>query len=746
MKSNNIIKRLLITTTLCGGVFFSPASALAAADDQAGFELEEIIVTARKRTESLQDTPVSVTAFSANTIESMSLSSLKELGQFTPNMTFSVSGNSGNNSSLVFIRGIGQPGTTVFWDTGVGIYVDGVFMARMQGIDLDLMDLERVEVLRGPQGTLFGKNTIGGAINIVSSRPDSSEFSGKAEVTYGQYDRMDGKIALNIPVIEDKLAISLAGATRNRDGFGIRINKDTGEKLDETGDRNRLSGRAKIALKASENLDVLFSFDVSRVREKNAVRDLKIVGTPVLVGLLNMFVDPDYNSANFVTASRYENYADGPNINNLDTWGVSLTLDWNLGGATFKSISAYRDMESLNGTDPDGSPYTIISLMQDMEQTQFSQEFQLSGLSFDDRFNWVAGLYYFEESGFNSDLLGVYSELYSAIGLDISFTRDIWADSKSYAVYGQGTFAVTENFDITAGLRYSYEEKKVARVRVAHVTGNISVPKDGREDDFQALSPKISLDYNWTDDVMTYVSVARGFKSGGLNGDSFDDFTFTTFDPEYVWTYEAGLRSEFLDHRLRINASAFYSDYTNIQFSVNRGDPDTGRSVAVVDNAGKAEMKGFEIEIVAMPVERLMLSASLGHIDAKYTELDSGLPITLDTDFIKTPGWSLALSGKYSIPLGDAGEMVWHVDWATKSDIQHDILSSPLLLQEAYSIMNARLTFQSADEKWAVSVFGTNITDTKYIVAGSVFTTSLGFAEVIWARPREWGISFKYNF
>lgn len=719
------------------------AMAQEAGDEE--FAIEEVIVTARKREERLQEVPLSISAFSAADIESKSLFSLKDLGQFTPNLSFSNMGQAGNSGAVVFIRGVGQASTDTFWDPGVGIYMDGVYMGRMHGVDLALMELERVEILRGPQGTLFGKNTIGGAINVVTVKP-GDEFSAYTEITIGRYDRLEGKFNVNIPLVPGVLAMKVAGASQNRDGFGTRVDWHTGEKIDEMGDRDRLNGRVAFNWTPTENVGVLLSFDAAKIREFGAVREVVKFTEPPLAGLFNMFVDPPYSAATFATDSHFTSFANGSNANELDAWGAALTVDWDLGAVALKSITSYRDTEALNGTDPDGSFYNIINLIDVVEQDQFSQELQISGLSFDDRLNWVAGLYYFEENGFMSQDLLVYREIFDFIGLDISFLRSWWTDNKSYAAYTQGTYAVNEKLGLTVGLRYTEEKKDVARERFRQVTGLVFVPLENTGETYSAFSPRLSIDYKWNDDLMTYVSAARGFKSGGINAISLSSVEFTPFDPEFVWTYEAGIRSEGYDQRLRFNASLFFSDYQDIQFTVIRGDPNTGEPITVVDNAAKAEMKGFEIEIIALPISQLLLTAGIGYIDAEYTEIGVGAPITEDTSFVKTPNWSVTLSGQYTYPLANGAEIIGQLDWAHKSEIHHDQLNSPIGLQDSYGLLNARLTFASNDKQWSVSLFGTNLTDERYIMAVTDLSDTLAFGEVQWARPREWGLSFRYNF
>jgi len=742
--SKAILRGLIFAILLSVLVYFLPA-AMAQEAEQEEVGIEEVVVTARRREERLQEVPLSIAAFSAADIEAKSLVSLRDVGQFTTNFSFYNQGQAGNSGSVVYIRGIGQSDPNVFWDPGVGIYLDGVFMGRMQGIDLGLLDMERIEVLRGPQGTLFGKNTIGGAVSLVTTKP-GDEFTGYAEVTAGNYDRIDGKFSVDIPITPGVFVMKLAGSSQNRDGFGKRLDWATGEQIDEMGDVDRLNGRAAFNWTPSENVGVQFSLDTAKIREFGAVREVIKFTEPPIAGLLNLFIDPQYSAENFATDSYSTSYASGSNANELDAWGAALVVDWGLGAMDLKSITSYRENEAYNGTDPDGSIYDLIDLIQDVDQDQFSQEFQLGGLSFDDKLDWVVGLYYFEEDAFSDEKLLVYRELLDFIGLDLSFQRRIWVNNKSYAAFGQGTYNVNEKLGLTGGLRYTYEKKDVGRDQLRQETGGILVPYDELDETYSAVSPRVSVDYKWSPDLMTYFSIAGGFKSGGINGTATSDAAFVPFDPEYVWTYELGLRSEAMDNRLRFNASFFYSDYEDIQFTVIRGDPDTGQPLTVIDNAAKATIKGFEMEVMAVPTPQLLLTAALGYIDAEYTDVEPGLPISTATQFVKTPEWSGTISAQYTFPLAGSSEIVGRVDWAYKSEIHHDQLNSPVGLQDSYGLLNARLSYTSNDNKWSLSLFGTNLTDERYIMAATDLSNTLAFGEVQWARPKEWGVSFRYNF
>ena len=733
-----IISFLLIT---------SMPGAFAQGSESGASVIEEITVTARKREERIQDVPLSITALSAADLNAMSLTSLKEVGHFTPNLTVNDHAQQGNSASLVYIRGIGQDDPAIFWEPGVGMYVDGIYNGRVQGIDIDLMEVERIEVLRGPQGTLFGRNTIGGAINVVSVKPDpEGDLAASAELTIGRYDRVDGRVNIDIPLVPGKLAARVGAVSRNRDGYGDRLDFVTGESIGEMGDKDSSSGLITLNWTPDEDIGVLFSLDTSRVRESGPVRKLIATGQPPIIFLNNIIADPDYGDI-FLTDDDFTSYANGvPGANESDVLGGGLTIDWDIGDVYFKSITSYRDIDTRFGADDDHSIYTIIHTDYLLDQEQLSQEFQIGGVAADDRLDWLAGLFYYEEEAFTRATVDAFAFPGIILGMDFGLVADEAVETESFALFGQGTYSLTDQLSMTAGLRYTEDDKEVGRSRRTLVAGNVIVPAGRQKDSWDDISGRVGLEYSWDDDRMAYFSIARGYKSGGINARSVRSEEFVPFDAETVLTYEVGLRSEWQDNRLRFNATVFFNDYEDIQFLVQRNDPVTLENLTFVDNAGEAEIKGFEMEIVATPTLGLELSAGVGYTDAEYTEVEPGSAVTLDTNFINTPEWSGVLSGQYTMSLENWGELTGRLDYAYQSKTYYDIENSPLIIQDGYGLLQARIDLESSDGKWAASVFGTNLTDERYITAGIDRVSVLGFAQVHYGRPREWGVSFKYNF
>ncbi|MFC7048683.1 TonB-dependent receptor [Emcibacter nanhaiensis] len=759
----------------------SLASVAQAAEETAdrAMVLEEITVTARKRSETLQDTPVSVTAFTGNNMEARGFTDVSQISDFTPNVQFDSTAplSGGSNAATIFIRGVGQTDFNHNVDPGVGVYIDGVYLARSVGSVLGLLDVERIEVLRGPQGTLFGKNTIGGAVNVTTRKP-GGEFEGKLNATYGRFDRFQINGMINIPLNEDKLALRLSGSTESQDAIAYRAD---GVGL---GGKNNDGARATLYWDASDNLDVTLSADYTTADEDSPVESLLGINPAAqLIILNNAFVATDPsgifddrfvidsldvggvmdNGTSEMVGSRYEIY------------GLSMTLNWNVAGIDVKSITAYRNMDMSFGRDADHSPLVIQGTSNDIEHDQFSQEFNLTGTALDDKLDWLLGALYFEEQSYNYSIVPIVPGLFQNPGLEAmalslpdgpdktmllgivnggaSGGGPDSIDNKSYAAFLHTSYHFTDEFTLTAGLRYTHEKKYVDVKSSFYqllelLPEGAPVPDAFRlltdtddEKEFDNLSLHLNLEYRWNDDVLTYLSYSEGFKSGGFNARYLSPRPAPiSFDEEEVTTYEFGVKSELLEHRLRLNIAAFYSDYTNIQVSaVQNGEPFT-------QNAASATIKGFELEFTALPMENLTLMGGIGYLDAGYDSLDPGTLVTLDDMFVDTPEWSVNVAAEYTVPLGDTAELVFRGDYSYRSKFANDATNTPQLIQDGYGLLNGGITLDFVEKGLSVTAYGRNLTDEHYIMSGWADIGSIGLIDGTWGRPREWGVTVNYNF
>lgn len=748
-------KLLLLSATLGLAGPLAGGAALAAETQAKSGVLEEIVVTARRREEGLETTPVSITAFTATDLAARQIDNISQISDSTPNLVFdSTAPISGSNAaSSIFIRGVGQTDFTLVTDPGVGLYLDGVYIARSVGGVLELVDVERVEVLRGPQGTLFGKNTIGGAINITSRRP-GNDFAGTLEVKTGTGDRIDVKGSVDLP-LSDMISLRLSYANLNQDGYVKNLGG--GPNLSDT---NAQVARAVIDIHPDDNLSILIAGDYTRRREQ--ARAQKILAfnpfapAPTfgpfapIAGILGV---PNYDDR-FLAGGPFVTHQgtseDMVPVSNLDVYGISMTVDYDFGAASLKSITAYRKFDSKFGRDTDNSPFVIVETFDDMNQDQFSQELQLSGVSMDSRLNWLAGVYYFEEQGDNLNLV-------RTTVLDIKSGGAVKNDS--WAGFGHVSFAVTEQLNLNLGGRYTRDKKRFTPDQqvlfnqytlpvfggAGFTDGQRILPMVQSSATFNDFSLSAGLDYQWTDGLMTYLSYSEGFKSGGFNQRVFPPRAVPgSFKPERVAVYEGGWKWGNEAKTVRFNGAVFYTDYKDIQVKIiDVVAPGTG-------NAAKGRVWGGELELTALPVPELLLQAGAGYLNTKYTRFgaafDPAQGIDLNDRFVNSPKWSLSASAAYTIDLGNLGDVTLRIDWSYRAKVYNDAANSEAIAQKGLNLINAGVTFVTTDEAWQLAFNVRNLTDKTYLVTGNDEFNGFGYIEGIYARPREWSLALKRRF
>jgi iron complex outermembrane recepter protein len=742
--------------------------------------LDDVIVTARRREESLQSTPVAVTALTSEALQVRGVQSVDAVSQFVPNLQFDGAAalSGGAYNATLFIRGIGQNDFAIFSDPGVAMYVDGVYLGRSIGGVIDAVDLARVEVLRGPQGTLFGRNTIGGAVNIVT-QPPAPEFGGELAVTGGRFDRMDVKGVLNLP-LNDAFLTRWMVASINRDGYAKRLTDGR-----ELGDKDSLVGRVQALWKASDSVNVSLALDGTRARQNSApltLIDVAPGGFPFM-NIYNAIVAPaqtdiaapdgshTVNRA-FITGDIDTTWAGGLSVNNLDSKGAAVTVDWNLGAVALKSISAYRDLKAFFARDGDGTPYAFRETINNDDQDQFSQELQLSGLSFEERLTWLLGAYYFRESadetGKANLAIGTFDALEALpasrtfppgpparfggagnpanVGVDVEVNLFTAVKNKSYALFGQSSYKLTDRWSLTAGLRWTQDEKEMDLIHQRVGSGlYIAPPGTHLTDSWSEVTPKLGIELQASPDVLLYGSYANGFKSGGFNGRPLigSPAELVPYDPEKVNTYELGAKTTWLERRLTLNMAAFFNQYEDMQLSINATPQN------FVRNAGKAESKGAELELVTRLARGVDFNFSAGYLDAKYTELDPQLttlnpPLTLDKELVKAPEWTLSSGLQYAFDVS-TGAITLRGDWSYKSKVYQDVFNDERIAQPAFSVVNAYASFTTSNENWELALFGTNLSDERYRISGNS-SVGFGLAESTFAAPREWGVTARYRF
>ena len=768
------------------------AGAAGAPAQAAGVDhpVEEIVVTARKREESLQSTPLSVSVFSAVDIDARKVVDLSQLGAYTPNMEFDftapISGSS--NVASVFIRGVGQTDYVPSKDPGVGIYVDGVYIARTVGSVLSLLDVERVEILRGPQGTLFGKNTVGGAINVISQRP-GTDFRAVADATIGRFNRADLRLSVDTPWSENVRARWTVTRSR-RDGYMDRLLAG-----DDAGGDREYGTRLAVEWVPSPRFSAFASLDYSRANESGTASkllstDARVPQSPFSIGDLGtIFAGQAYNvligapttgastlfpflpplppgttpfDRRWVTAQPYQTNATGPNYSEHRIFGTAVTLTWSLPAVTVRSISGFRSTDAAFGRDPDGSPLVIAHTEVGVDYQQASQELHVAGSALGGRLDWLSGLYYMNEDGKQRDRVEFVDEtfrIYEMLGIDfpnLFLVEGPFSENTidSFAAFGEISLALTAKLGITTGLRWTRETRDTLSRIIQGGAPTVLNPHASL--DVSETSGRVIVDYKFDERTMTYASVSEGFKSGGFNhrlarpAPNVLLDAPTRFEPEKLTSYELGLKTKLVDGRLRFNAAAFHSDYKNIQVVVS--DSGIPRTV----NAAAGEIDGLELEAeyVARGNWRAMLA--WGYMDARYTRLDASIPgatgdpvsmpLTLDTDFVNTPEHSLAVGLEKAFRPAPALDLRLRADATYRSEIANDSINTPEARQDAVWLVGAGLTLLPAACNCEIDIFGENLTDETYIVSGGGASREGGFGELILASPREWGIRLRYRF
>jgi len=731
-----------------GAAWAQDVAPASTADAQPAEEREpgDIVVTARRRAESLQDVPIAVSAYDATALSNLQADNLSAIQYATPNLYLD-QGDAGN--AVIYIRGVGQNDSLAFADPGVGVYVDDVFIARSQAAFLDVFDVERIEVLRGPQGTLYGRNTIGGAIKFVSTRP-TDRFTGYFEGGVGNYDQLIAKGRVSGP-LSDTLKGKLAYSWQRRNGYAR--NGFTGR---DDGDVRSISGRASLLFEPTADLEFLLTGDVKIDRPDTSRSPAR--ATPIT----------GFSGGRLVTlpaaTDPYRVDANANGLNDQTGWGTALTARWNASDAvTLESISSYRRFLFDLNLDTDGSSLPILDIYLRQRQRQFSQELRFT-YDRPDRFTFTGGLYYFSDrddtlSGYDDGAATLFGQPVTAFGFPTSSLADTRQDTDSYAAFGDATVQLTPELSLAAGLRYTHEERRSGRRFEFFFDPRLSVIGNpppflagagiaGRpiagEVDFDAFTPRASVSWQPNRDLLFYASASRGFKSGGFDGRANNDFGFRAFRPEYVWAYEGGTKTTWAGGRLTANLAVFYNDYTDLQVTSFGSDPVTGAFVSLFTNAASARSWGAELEVAARLADGLDVNGSLGLLDAKYRrfeQLVGGVATDVsDRRVVNAPDVNASLGATYTRRLGDRLSGVVHVDANYRSTLATEITDSPLLRQRGYEKINAFVAIAGEEKRWELRAGVENLTDRAVRVQGFNLSEFPGVQVGFFAAPRTYDL------
>jgi iron complex outermembrane receptor protein len=724
-------------------VLLSSAGALA--DGSDGSALEEIVVTARKREEPIQTTPVSITALSAATLDRDQINNVADLGSHIPNFS-EISGQGGGTSQVqMSIRGVGQSDFILTTDQSVGLYVDGVYFPRSLGSALDLIDIQRIEIDRGPQGTLFGRNTTAGAVQIVSQQPED-HLAASGEVTTGSFDRADVKAMVNLPLLGDRLIARISVADLNQEGYGERLFDGTsGANVDTQ------AGRVQLHSLLSDSFTADLVLDATRKRGYGGLETLVDVNpdSPPLAFYNSLLASEGLApvDSRWITSNPHDTWAGERNTDDNDIRGAALTLNWNLGDSTvLKSISAYRTLRVESAYSFAPVPYPVAEQDINMDENERTQELQLSGVTQDKRLNWTAGLYYFREYASDLENVPFFQPVVATGGGNFeripggySFNSYLSQVTDSYAGYGQATYDLTDRLSATVGARYTWEEK----ILYTYLDGAFVRPPGTVDQDWHNVSPRIGLDYKFSPGLFGYASISRGFRSGGFNGRDTSPLPPGSYDPEELTAYELGLKYQAPSGRWRLNGATFYYDYKNYQ-----GQELTSFSgiTITVGNIATVEIAGAEFELAVKPFERLELGVSGGYTHQLIENVARNAQLTIEpnTRLPNAPEITAQAFGDLTVWSGVSLEMSLHGDYGYKSRVEFFLPNYPDEGQRAYGLANAMLSLQPHSRRWSLELGGTNLGNKDYrIFAENGEALGVAATSAIYGAPREWSLRGK---
>jgi iron complex outermembrane receptor protein len=777
--------------------------------------LDEIVVSARRTNENLQSVPIAITAFTGAQLQQQNARSVADVALLTPGLQVNYS-TSTSAGAVYTLRGQVQQDPIANQDAAVGVYVDGLYWARAYGANADLLDAQSVQVLKGPQGTLFGRNTTGGAVLLSTNDPNFDGMSGSVSGSYGRFNYRSLSGVINAPLVDDKLALRVAGQFVKRNGYIEDLNNHV-----KLGNINNYTVRSKLLIKPTETFSILLSGEWFRSNVLNEPQRLiyassdgptalqavaqtdgvVLAGTPTAFGGLGCF-DPTGPSAackaratQLLGASIARNQGNTADLNSIprsyvraQTYGATATLDTSFGA--IKAIGGYRKVYSESYNDNDGSPFFVLDVGNGYGKSpdiynnranlsQFSGELVATGKALADRLDFAAGVYYFHESGYDGSVSEALLNI-NPTQTGVWYFGRIKNDSKS--AFGQVTYRATDALSITGGLRYSIDDKRLTSYNGAYPFGTTPglgkpnvfclvapVCPAHRSDTYKGLSYTVSVDYRLRDGLLIYVKTAKGFRSGGENIRSVSAAGFVPFKPEKAYSYEAGIKSEFLDRRLRVNIAGYYSKLKDIQRTITFATPTGGVSTGIL-NAGEAEIYGLEFEANAVLPAGFRLDGTFAYTHPRYVRFDdNGFDRRRDA-FYGVPKWTASISPSWSNDL-DIGKLLLRADFSYQSDMnisptafytdaagvtrdaQNGNAVSPTdaagylrgATDKAHWLINARAGLTIMDGALDLALWGRNLTNKRDYVAGLTLPV-LGYSAAGQREPRTFGITGTFKF
>ncbi|MEZ5567943.1 MAG: TonB-dependent receptor [Halioglobus sp.] len=721
--------------------------------------LEEVVVSARKRVENLQEVPVAVTAFSADQMDRFDVQSAMDLSTRVPNflaprntVTF--------GAPQFFMRGAGRAENNWNYENAVAIFVDGVYLQSTAGAYIDMLDMESVEVLRGPQGTLYGRNATTGSVSFTSRKPELDATRFMADATTGSNSRQDIKLTYSAPLIDNELGFKVDLFRTANDGYVTRVD-GTGAKLDDNyGEQEHMGGRLGFLWEATDTSSYQLILEAT---EQDSGTNLI---TPILPTDPSQFLSKR-GTANFQPLFGENLGAAEPLTGNGGTefegFNATLIANWELPFGSLKSITGWREYDEEYKSQLGSFPFPLqvapglniwTHVDSDNDFEQFTQEFQFSG-SWGDNLSYVAGLYYFYNDWSQFQYVGALipievSPVCCFPGQTENFGgawNDTSQETTSYAVYFDADYQLSDSLNLFFGARQTWDEKEVDYLSYfedrSTVIPGFPVNPDESWDEF---TPRLGLEWQATEGIMAYISYSKGFKAGALEGARATDAQFASnwLDPEVVDTFELGVKAEWFDGQLRTNVAVFTSEYKD---KVELIDPQTA-AVADVD------INGLELDFSWLPTENLTFFGNLGLLDAEYKSADADHPIFdglgipgnapgLDAEPVAAPEYTFLVGGNYFLDLGDSGSLLFQLDYNGVDEHYSGlgVANFDSEIVESYELLGANVTYTSASEKWSVALGGDNLTDEEYWS-----TTMFGFIPGrTYGDETTWYLRFRYD-
>lgn len=702
--------------------------------------LGAVTVTARRRKESIQEVPVAVTALSGDTIRSNELRVINDITKFVPN--FTAQSTEGRERPRWFLRGVGSNDPSDLSLSPIGVYFDDVYINSVFGQGFPLFDLDNIQVLRGPQGTLWGKNTIGGAVSINSKKP-TFDVDGYGKVGIGQYNSRLAEAAIGGPIgSNDVLAARLSVYHENGDSF-----------FTNTAAGGRFGGFHDNAVR----------FQLLAVPTSNSDFLLNIHGRNYTGG-----GDPWHaqgssasgaNQFGFVGSSDpYTVNLNAPSSDHIATYGGSITAHWHINSQlTLTSITALEGLNRWYQDDEDYSPYDAARTHDTLASHQFSQEFRIESPQ-NERLSWIGGAHFFTEELTEEGAGGGLPDAPGGASATYYHATELTQHTQSAAVFGSVKYRFTDRFNLTGGLRYTIERKSINLTGLQNngpvsfsdvgnwwnpslITSPLAVSaRQDQTNTWRAPTWDLTPEYAISDNVRAYLRYARGFRSGGYNGSAYTQSTVSTVTPEYLTDYEAGIKSEWFDKRLTANASIFHYDYRDIQVFALAPNPLGGAPVSTLSNAGQGRADGFELELKAQPISSLYLFANLGMLNTRYTEFNY-VPTAVGNSFARSPHTTINVGGEYRVPVPVGSVSIGgDINYRSKEYFSATRQTVPQLWQGGYTVMNAHVSYTSSNQKYILTGYVTNLTNKVYKKLELI--PSYGAYPVLYGDPRVFGLTF----